>query len=371
MFATNMSSDTHQLEKTLPGEAYRDNAHFETECARIFHAEWFCAGRIQGLENKGDYRLVNIAGESILIVRDEKLRAFHNVCRHRGAELVSSPDGVEQSGRFQAGIRCPYHSWNYNLNGDLHSTPHLKIDKACLGLHRVELDTWGGFVFVRIRSGGKDLASAIGEEAERIKRYPLAELRTAKRIDYEVAANWKVILENYNECYHCAGVHPELCKVVPAFRKHGGIDLDWNSGIPQKDGTNTYTFSGTSDRAPFPGLNDDEKERHKGELIYPNVMISLSRDYAAAFCLYPRGVACTHITCEFLFHPDEMSKADFDPMDAVEFWDLVNRQDWDICESVQRGMSSKVFDSGFYGPMEDWSLDIREYIRARLGEEFK
>ena len=364
-----MSSDTHQLEETLPGETYLDDAHFVMECARIFHAEWFCAGRIQGLEDKGDYRLVNIAGESILIVRGDELHAFHNVCRHRGAELVPSPDGAEQAGSFQAGIRCPYHSWNYKLNGELHSTPHLKVDKECLGLHKVGLDTWGGFVFVRIRSGEQDLASVVGEAAERIKRYPLADLHIAHRIDYEIAANWKVILENYNECYHCAGVHPELCKIVPAFRKNGGIDLDWDKGIPQKDGTNTFTITGTSNRAPFPKLSDDEKERHKGELIYPNMLISLSMDHAAAFYLYPRSVACTHITCEFLFHPDEMSKVDFDPMDAVEFWDLVNRQDWEICESVQRGMSSQIFNSGFYGPMEDWSLDIRKYVRARLGEE--
>jgi Rieske 2Fe-2S family protein len=364
-----MSSDTHQLEETLPGETYLDDAHFAMERARIFHAEWFCAGRMQGLEDKGDYRLVNIAGESILIVRGDKLQAFHNVCRHRGAELIPSPDGAEQAGHFQAGIRCPYHSWNYKLNGELHSTPHRNVDKECFGLHNVELDTWGGFVFVRIRSGEQDLATVVSEAAEHLKRYPLADLRIAQRIDYEVAANWKVILENYNECYHCAGVHPELCKIVPAFRKNGGMDLDWDKGIPQKDGTNTFTMTGTSNRAPFPELNDDEKERHKGELIYPNMLISLSMDHAAVFYLYPRSVACTHITCEFLFHPDEMSKVDFDPLDAVEFWDLVNKQDWEICESVQRGMSSQKFNSGFYGPMEDWSLDIRKYVRARMGEE--
>ena len=204
---------------------------------------------------------------------------------------------------------------------------------------------------------------------ERLGRYPLAELRAARRITYEVSANWKVMLENYNECYHCAGVHPELCKVVPAFRERGGASLDWDRGVPHRDGAWTFTHSGTTSRAPFPGLDEDERTRHKGELIYPNFLISLSADHVAAFTLWPQGPEHTTIVCDFLFHPDEMAKSGFDPSDAVEFWDLVNRQDWTICEGVQRGMRSRRFEHGFYAPMESWSLDIRRYIRERLGPD--
>jgi len=364
-----MSRERHKLEETLPRSHYTDKRLWDLERQRIFSREWFCVGRIEGLEERGDYRLVNILGESILLVRDGELRAFHNVCRHRGAELIPSPDNGEQQGRFKAGIRCPYHSWNYRLDGALHSVPHLDIDKSCFPLHRAELDTWGGFAFVRLSQGRQTLTEMIGVSGERIRNYPLADLETAARIDYSVAANWKVILENYNECYHCAGVHPELCRIVPAFRKNGGTDLDWEAGIPQAEGTNTFTMSGRTSRTPFPGLDENEKVRHKGELIYPNLLVSLSMDHVAAFTLWPRSAERTDITCEFLFHPDEMAKADFDPADAVDFWDLVNKQDWAICESVQRGMNSAVFESGFYGPMEDWSLDIRNYVRERLGDE--
>jgi len=366
-----VGSDLDKLEATLPGEHYLSDEHFVAERNAIFHAEWFCAGRLEGLESKGDFRLVDIAGESILLVCDDDgaVGAFHNVCRHRGSELVPSIDVVEQAGRFKASIRCPYHSWNYRLNGELHSTPHLNIDKSCHGLHRVEADCWGGYVFVRIDSGEQSLADMLGQIPERIQRYPMAELRVGHRITYEVAANWKVILENYNECYHCAGVHPELCKVVPVFRKGGGKDLEWEEGIPQRDGTNTFTMSGTTNRAPFPGLDDIEKERHKGELVYPNLMLSLSMDHAASFTLWPRSAGRTDIVCEFLFHPEEMRKDDFDPLDAVEFWDLVNKQDWDICASVQRGMGSKPFKSGYYAPMEDYSLDIRNYVRERIKKD--
>ncbi|HNP36204.1 MAG TPA: aromatic ring-hydroxylating dioxygenase subunit alpha [Woeseiaceae bacterium] len=364
-----MNSTQHKLEETLPGSYYLDAPHLQLERERIFHREWFCAGRIEGLEKKGDYRLVNILGESILLVRETQLHAFHNVCRHRGAELVPSPGTDEQQGHFAAGIRCPYHSWNYNLNGKLHSTPHLLVDKERFGLHRAELDTWGGFIFVRLVSGDLNLQDSLGAAVNNLRRYPLHDLRTARRIEYVVHANWKVILENYNECYHCAGVHPELCRIVPAFRKNGGADLDWEGGVQQKEGTNTFTMSGTTNRAPFPGLDDNEKVRHKGELIYPNMMLSLSMDHVAAFTLWPRSPGRTDIICEFLFHPDEMTRPDFDPADAVDFWDLVNKQDWHICESVQRGMRSQKFRSGFYGPMEDWSLDIRNYVRDRIGDE--
>ncbi len=362
------TSDLQQLEATLPGEHYLDPVHFARERDRIFHREWFCAGRREGLESKGDYRVVNILGESILLVcaGNESLHAFNNVCRHRGAQLVSAPHTDEQCGVFKAGIRCPYHSWNYRLSGELHSTPHIDIDKSDLGLHRVDVDTWGGYVFLRLVRGTQSLPEMLGEIPGRIQRYPMDELRVGHRIDYSVASNWKVILENYNECYHCAGVHPELCAIVPAFRVGGGSGLDWERGIPQREGTNTFTMSGTTSRAPFAGLDEDEKVRHKGELIYPNLMLSLSMDHAASFTLWPRSPDRTDISCEFLFHPDEMEKPYFDPLDAVEFWDLVNKQDWVICESVQRGMGSRVFESGFYGPMEDLSLDIRNYVKSRI-----
>lgn len=363
------TSDLQQLEATLPRGHYLDPDHFALERDAIFHREWFCAGRIDGLENKGDYRLVNIVDESILLVcdADGTLRGFNNVCSHRGAELIPSVGADEQSGSFKARIRCPYHSWTYRLNGELHNTPHIKVDKSCLGLRRVDVDTWGGYVFVRTLAGVQTLAEMLGEIPGRIQRYPMGELRVGHRIDYSVAANWKVILENYNECYHCAGVHPELCQLVPAFRK-GGMGLDWELGIPQKQGTNTFTMTGTTHRDPFPGLNDDEKTRHKGELIYPNLMLSLAMDHATSFTLWPRSQHRTDIVCEFLFHPDEIAKPDFDPADAVEFWDLTNKQDWGICASVQRGMSSRVFKSGYYGPMEDLSLDIRNYVRDRLNK---
>jgi Rieske 2Fe-2S family protein len=381
------------LERSLPRAAYVADEHFQLERERIFFREWFCVGREEQLPQPGDYLHADVAGERILVVRTRagELRAHYDVCRHRGSRLAldspapASGDNAGPSGRFKGVIRCPYHSWTYELDGRVRNAPFLgereDFDAASFGLHPVELDSWGGWLFVRLAGYDADrspdaapatpapaLLEQLGPIPGRLTRYPLAELRAARRIVYEVEANWKVILENYNECYHCAGVHPELCKIVPAFRKHFGSDLNWEDGVPQADGTFTFTLTGKSDRAPFPGLSPEEQERHKGELAYPNLMISLSADHVAAFTLLPRAPGRTTIVCDWLFHPTEIARTSFDPSDAVEFWDLVNRQDWVVCESVQSGMTSRVFDAGWYAPMEDMSLDIRRYVRERLGE---
>jgi glycine betaine catabolism A len=375
-----MSTTPATLERTLHRDFYVADEIYARERERIFHREWFCAGREEELPAAGDYVVREVAGESVLVVRTGggTLAAHHNVCRHRGCQLVL--DGTSEGhGRFPGAIRCPYHSWTYTFDGALRAAPFLDEDgglrREALSLHPVAVDAWGGFFFLRIAptppdagADARPLLAQLGPVPERLTRYPLAALRTGRRVAYDVAANWKVVLENYNECYHCAGVHPELCRVVPAFKRRGGSELDWDRGVPHADGAWTFTRSGTTDRAPFPGLNEDERVRHKGELIYPNFMLSLSADHVTAFTLWPRGPERTTIVCDFLFHPDEMARPGFDPSDAVEFWDVVNRQDWAICEGVQRGMRSRVFEHGLYAPMESLSLDIRRYVGERLGE---
>jgi Rieske 2Fe-2S family protein len=372
------------LEPTLERSAYLSADSFAREKERIFYCEWMCVGREEEIPNPGDYLLLDVVGESLLVVRskDNRLHAHYNVCRHRGSQLVLGVDPKPSatdlragpSGGFTSGIRCPYHAWTYGLTGELRTAPFLEDgDGFCkeeFSLFGIGVETWGGFVFVHLGGSGdtpvRTLAEQLGGAPQRVHRYPLVELRIARRLVYQVAANWKVILENYNECYHCGPVHPELCKVVPAFKQKGGMDLDWDRGVPHREGAWTFTMSGTTHRRPFAGLNEDELIRHKGELIYPNFMCSLSAEHAAAFTVWPQGPGQTTVICDFLFHPDEMAEPGFDPMDAVEFWDITNRQDWVICESVQRGMASRVFSHGFYAPMESLSLDIRRYIRDRL-----
>jgi glycine betaine catabolism A len=374
------------MQKSLPSSYYLAEEIFAQEKERIFCREWFCAAREEQVATAGDFVVLDIAGESVLVVRTKEgdVKAHYNVCRHRGARLIAAPGeptdaDIKLSGGVlgTSGIRCSYHLWTYGLDGRLLSAPHVKENesfcKADFSLHPVGVELWGGFIFLNLSPEhaaceSRTLRTQFADAIERTARYPLGDLRVARRIVYDVAANWKIILENYNECYHCGAVHPELCDVVPAFRQQGGAGLQWERGIPHKEGATTLTWSGKTNRAAFPGLNEDEKVRHKGELIYPNLMLSLACDHVTAFSLWPRSPQCTTVVCDFLFYSEEMKRIGFDPRDTVDFWDLVNRQDWEICKRVQQGSGSRVHAFGYYAPMEDLSLDIRRYVLEKLAK---
>jgi glycine betaine catabolism A len=373
-----------ELQETLPSAAYTETAGFLREKNELFANSWFCSARDEDIPNRSSAIIVDILGESIILARlqDGSLRAHFNVCRHRGSKLCGQDDkwGLTLNGGIDREfIRCPYHQWTYGLDGKLINAPHLSnslgFDRSKFTLYPVGVGTWGGFVFLKLDPGADEIlpralnAADIGHAPRRLNNYPLDVLKTAHVINYDVDANWKVIAENYNECYHCGGVHPELCDIVPLFRKGGGSELDWENGIPHREGAWTYTMSGTTNRKPFKTLNKFERVRHKGELIYPNLMLSMSAEHGAAFVLWPLSASRTRVECRFLFDPEEMARRDFAPEDAIDFWDITNRQDWAICERVQLGMNSRVHEHGFYAPMEDDSVDIRKYVEKYLGSE--
>jgi Rieske 2Fe-2S family protein len=361
------------LQAALPRERYVDDATWRDEREAVLYGEWFCVGRRDdlGLDQPRRLAVVDVAGESVLVTSDDRTRlhASYNVCRHRGAQLHPVEPGRSAPVLCAASaLRCPYHSWTYGLDGRLIRAPHADdVEAEELRLHPVLVESWGGFVFVHLTpEQAEPLADAVAGPARSLANYGLGRLVTGATMTYQVAANYKVMLENYNECYHCGPVHPELCRLVPAF-SGGGSGLDWEEGVPHREGAWTFTLDGTTRRAPLPGLTTSERERHKGDLVYPNLMISASADHVAAFVLLPREVAQTDVVCSLLFSPDEAARSDFDPGDAGGLWDLVNRQDWAICESVQRGMSSRSYRHGWFAPMEDDSLDIRRWLLPRVG----
>ncbi len=370
------------MQETLPSAAYTEPASFLREKDELFTKSWFCSARQEDIPELGSAIIIEILGESVILARlkDGGLRAHFNVCRHRGSKLCSHDEkwGLTLNGGIDREfIRCPYHQWTYGLDGKLVSAPHLSnnpgFDRSKFSLYPVGVGTWGGFIFLKLDPEVDEILPRaleekdIGHAPHRLNNYPLDLLKTAHVINYDVDANWKVIAENYNECYHCGGVHPELCEVVPLFRKGGGLELDWENGIPHREGAWTYTMSGTTNRKPFETLNEFERVRHKGELVYPNLMLSMSAEHGAAFLLWPLSANRTRVECRFLFDPEEMVRNDFAPEDAIDFWDITNRQDWAICERVQLGMNSRVHKQGFYAPMEDDSVDIRKYIEKHLG----
>jgi Rieske 2Fe-2S family protein len=361
------------LQAALPRELYVDAAAWQAEREKVLLREWTCVGRVTdlGLHEPERVAVVEVLGESLVVTSaaDGGLHAAYNVCRHRGSQLCPPQGPARDAGS----IRCPYHSWTYALDGSLLKAPHATVDDpAAFALHPVGVETWQGFVFVHLTpASARPLADQVGHAAETLRNYALGDLVTGQVLSYEVAANYKVLLENYNECYHCGPVHPELSRLVPSFAG-GGAELDWEHGIPHREGAWTFTMTGTTTRTPLPGLDEHERSRHKGDLSYPNLMLSASADHVAAFVLHPRSVDRTEVVCSLLFAPEAVADPRFDPGDAAELWHLVNQQDWAICESVQRGMSSRAYTHGWFAPMEDDSLDIRRWLlplldRARQG----
>jgi Rieske 2Fe-2S family protein len=363
------------LETALPRELYVDPEAWARERERVLLREWTCVGRRDdlGLHEPERVAVVEVLGESLLVTTDTDgaLHAAYNVCRHRGSQLFPTEPGAGPQLCAARSIRCPYHSWTYGLDGRLLRAPHTdlaQVDTHDLGLTPVAVEVWAGFVFVHLSPEGRGpLSDLVARAGTTLANYGLDGLVTGTTMTYQVEANYKVLLENYNECYHCGPVHPELSRLVPAFA--GGAEhLDWDLGVPHREGAWTFTSTGTTTRAPLPGLTEAERSRHKGDLVYPNLMVSASADHVAAFVLLPRDVSRTDVVCSLLFAPAEVDAPGFDPADASELWDLVNRQDWGVCESVQRGMSSRSYRHGWFAPMEDDSLDIRRWLLPLLGE---
>lgn len=366
------------LEPALPREMYVDEATWARERDRVLFGEWCCVGRTEdlALTDGGRVAVVDVVGESVVVTRDEHgaLHAAYNVCRHRGSQLFPAEPGAETMTCAVGALRCPYHSWTYSLAGELLGAPHADleddgIDRAELALHPVGAAEWAGFVFVHLTpAAAPPLTSLTDRVQRRLANYAMGDLVTGTTLSYDVRANYKVITENYNECYHCGPVHPELSRLVPAFAG-GGSGLEWEDGIPHREGAWTFTMTGTTTRQPLPGLDGAERTRHKGELLHPNLMLSCSADHVAAFVLRPRAVDRTRVDCVLLFAAAAVAAPDFDPSDAADLWHLVNQQDWAICESVQRGMSSRSYTHGWFAPMEDDSADIRRWLLPRLGPD--
>jgi Rieske 2Fe-2S family protein len=196
-------------------------------------------------------------------------------------------------------------------------------------------------------------------------RYKIGQLKLGKSITYTVHANWKLVLENTLECYHCGPMHPELCDLLPAFRR-SQLDFD-GEGTELAKGIEAFTITGKPSRPPLPGTLPEDRRRYYGILLMPNIFLNLLSDHVVIDIFQPLGPEVTQVTCDWLFDPTEVEKADFDPMDVVEVLHLVNLQDWEVCELVQKSVSSKAFArGGVYVPDEQHIRGFVEYILEKL-----
>jgi Rieske 2Fe-2S family protein len=341
--------------RMLPREAYVDPAVLAWE-QRTFFGGWVCVGRSSELAEVGTQRAVRLGTAGVLLTRAEDgvLRAFANTCRHRGHELL--PCGGSARKR---GIVCPYHAWSYRLDGSLLAAPGFRdvedFEPEQHGLVGLPCTEWHGWAFVDESGRAGDFAEHVGELEPIVAPYRPAGLTVLATHEYEVAANWKVLVENYQECYHCSMIHPELCQVSPP-ESGANLDLpgDWVGGwMSLRDEAVTMSLDGSSAGVPIEGLSETELRTVMYVALFPNLLISLHPDYVMTHRLQPLAADRTYVECAWLFPAAAAAQDGFDPSYAVDFWDLTNRQDWSACESVQRGLSSEHARPGPLAPEED------------------
>jgi glycine betaine catabolism A len=223
-------------------------------------------------------------------------------------------------------------------------------------LIRLAVDVWDGLVFLNFRERpDTSLAAQLGGMDERFRAWRMGELKAGRRITYDVAANWKLIIHNYSECLHCPGVHPALQKLSHYLSGENEPADDGYLGgrMRLREGIATLSLDGRSRRACLPGLDASECRYVYFYAVLPNLLLSPHPDYVMTHALWPRGAGRTEIVCELLFHPGAMAAADFDIEDIVAFWDMTNRQDWHVCEQMQLGLGSRAYRPGPYSHRED------------------
>ena len=367
------------MHTTLPRHFYADPDFYRLELERFFFERWICAGRADQIANPGDYFTRALGDESVIVTRDTsgEIHALFNVCRHRGTRLCDQPEG-----RFVERIQCPYHAWTYDLGGRLLAAPHMLpgFCKDDYPLHRAGCELWDGHIFVwlggaappdgRHRVEGQpfhpSLRDQLADLPQRFAAWEMSVLRLGRRIVYDVKANWKLIVLNYNECLHCPNLHPALNRLhhylgadnVPPTASYCGGAMGF------RDGVETMSEDGKRRRDFLPGLTGRQREGVAYYAIYPNLLLSLHPDYVMTHTIWPRAHDRTEIICEWHFHPSELARPDAQIDDAVEFWDTTNREDWWISEQSQAGIQSRVYQPGPYSEREEllWGFDrlVRE-----------
>lgn len=350
--------------QNLPAGFFTSESIYEEEWEKVFSRRWLCAGRASELQGRGDFRQCNLEGESILLVRDgeEKLHGFYNHCRHRGAKLCE-----DQSGHFGENIQCPYHAWTYSFNGRLSGAPNMAevegFRKSDYPLERIAMEVWEGFIFLNFGDKPEPFERTFAPVKDKFAQWRLPELQVAHRKSYPVGANWKLLFHNFSECYHCPTVHPRLNDITPYKNSSNDLKERPILGGPMliKPKGGSLTMSG---RACGPLLAGREnRQKVYFYTFFPNLFLSLHPEYVVSHRLERQATGETLVHCDWLFHPEAMESPDFRLEEAVQFWDMTNRQDWHVCELTQKGLLSRKALPGPYAKLESMLAAFdREYL---------
>ncbi len=362
-----------RLEPTLPTPFYLDPEHHRRELEALWYRHWLCVGRSRDWPQRRDYRLIRIADQEVIVTRDleGRLRAFHNTCRHRGSILCEAAEGRFRGG----GIVCPYHGWTYSLEGELqgarHQLPCADFRREDHSLYRVAVDEWAGFVFLNLL--GDDAAPLdVAEMASELANWPLQELVAGHRVVRNLECNWKVFWENFCECFHCPGVHPELVRIVPIYAR-GLQSTSEDPGCGASDGLAegavTWSLDGRSTLPGFPGLTEAERRRgHTFGMLLPSFFLVGHVDYVRFMRMRPLAPERTELTMEWLFPPAVLERPDLALEHAVALGERVMEQDARVCELNQRGLRCRRHRAGVLVPQEYLVRDFHRWVLGGLGE---
>jgi Rieske 2Fe-2S family protein len=367
---------------SLPSACYYDAAHYARELREIWYRNWLFVGRAAELPAPRDFLTYEIGDQNILLLRDSdgKLRAFHNTCRHRGSRLCSEARGQLRGNR----ITCPYHSWTYDLSGALVGVPAIDLgadfDTADYPLYPVAVREWRGFVFVHLAGdAAQPLEAAMDPAAQVLDRWPLAELAVGHHYRRTIGCNWKVFWENYNECYHCPGVHPGLSRLVPLYGR--GImepndDPDWAAHADDPDpryrgglraGAETWSADGRGTGIEFAGLTAEERAAgHSFITILPTLFLVGYVDHVRAIALKPLSAETTEMEGIWLFPPEALERAPDDVKRVSAFGEEVMSEDAAACELNQRGLHALDHEAGVLLPQEYEVRRFHDWVRRHL-----
>jgi choline monooxygenase len=365
----------------LPNECYLNDEYFKIERERVFFNNWIVVGVSSSVPEIGDAKPFDLMGVPLLILRDKtnKIRVFHNVCSHRGMILVNEECKLKNT------IRCPYHSWSYNFDGELIATPHVggmnihEADgfiKSKSNLKEVSTHVWMDLIFININKNKKNFEESIHPLEQQWSKFISKEdqklIRHAKDFGYfnmEVQSNWKLAIENYCESYHLPWVHPELNR-VSNLKDHYHIEdlAETFSG----QGSNKYSqqFDGNKKLSTFPNWPNNLYQNSEYVSLFPNVMLGIHVDHFYAFWLEPLSNKNTREHFEMYYVGDESASSDEYKeirKNNFAFWQEVMNEDVSVIEGMQKGRSSPAYNGGNFSPVMDTpTLMFHKWVAINL-----
>lgn len=355
----------------LPNAAYTDAEYLEAECRTLFAADWAFAGVGAQIPKRGDVAPVTVAGYPILLVRNKMgtVNAFHNVCRHRGLQLVSNA----QYGR--AALMCPYHAWTYSLDGELKKTPHFGghdcdhtagFDKGEYGLKPVRVELWHDLIFVNIDGNAAPLANTMGPVTERWANYDFSQLRHSGSATFEAHCNWKLAIENFVESYHLPWTHPSLNRYSLMQAHYNMIEPTY---VGQGSSNYVSADAGHPDLPLFPNLSAAQQTVAEYPYLLPNIMLGIHPSYFFVFGVQPIAPDKTLELFHFYFVGDAAMSDELAEQRArvMENWKSINREDITMIEGMQQGRRSPGYRDGRFSPYHEITThEFQRRVAARL-----